>query len=65
MTAYGSREERIESFLRQRDPVGHGVIDPKEESYRKLLPAPEVCSSEDIKSRPMSIYHKKGDPTDG
>ena len=46
---FGSREERIHSFLRQRQ-------DPKEETYRKLLPNPEVCSSEDIKGRSMVVY---------
>lgn len=48
--AYGSREERIESFLKQRDPMGHGLTDQKEESYRKLLPAPD---------------HEKSNPKDG
>jgi curved DNA-binding protein CbpA len=65
MNAYNSREERIENFLRQRDPYGYGVTDPKEESYRKLLPTPEVCSSEDIKRRPMGIYHEKSNPKEG
>ncbi|KAN0101931.1 hypothetical protein V8E51_012441 [Hyaloscypha variabilis] len=65
MGAYGSREERIESFLKQRDPYGYGVTDPKEESYRKVLPPPEICSSEDIKDRPMDIYHQKKNPKDG
>ncbi|CZT09690.1 related to J domain-containing protein 1 [Rhynchosporium agropyri] len=58
-TAYGSREERIDSFLRQRDPVGYGVVDPKEMSYRKLLPPPEICSSDDIKQRQMDVYQQK------
>lgn len=58
-TAYGSREERIESFLRQRDPYGYGVVDAKEESYRKALPAPEIRSSDDIKDRPMDIHGGK------
>ncbi|KAH9212994.1 Hsp40 co-chaperone-like protein Jid1 [Leptodontidium sp. 2 PMI_412] len=61
-TAYGSREERIDSFLRQRDPVGYGLVDRREESYRKLLPPPEICSSEDIKQRPMDIYQQKSKP---
>jgi len=64
-SAYGSREERIHSFLKQRDPYGHGVIDPKEESYRQVLPPPEVCSSEDIKERPMEIHCQKNNPKDG
>lgn len=46
---WGSREERIQGFLRQRQ-------DPKEETYRKLLPNPEVCSSGDIKGRSMAVY---------
>lgn len=46
---FGSREERIHSFLRQRE-------DPREEGFRKMLSNPEVCSSEDIKGRSMVIY---------
>jgi curved DNA-binding protein CbpA len=65
MSAYGSREERIESFLKQRDLYGYGVTDPKEESYRRVLPPPEICSSEDIKDRPVDIYHQKNNPKDG
>jgi curved DNA-binding protein CbpA len=65
MGAYGSREERIESFLKQRDPYGHSVTDPKEESYRRVLPPPEICSSENIKDRSMDIYHQKNNPKDG
>ncbi len=60
-TAFGSREERIDSFLRQRDPIGYGLVDPREESYRKALPPPEICSSEDIKQRPMEIYQQKNE----
>lgn len=39
-----NRDERIQSFLKMRDPVGYGG----EESYRRLVPAPEVCSSGDV-----------------
>jgi curved DNA-binding protein CbpA len=49
--SYGSREERIDNFLKQRDPNGYGAGDPQNKTYRKLLTSPEVCSSEDIKSR--------------
>lgn len=55
-TFFGSREERINSFLRQRDPIGNGVIDSREESHRKLLAAPEVCRSDDIKSRSVNSH---------
>lgn len=57
-TLYGTRQERIDTFLKQRDPDGYGLSDPKEEAYRRLLPPPEVCSSEDIKGRNMAIYSK-------
>lgn len=43
---FGSRDERLQSFLRSRDqsgiPLGYGVTDPKEESYRRLLSPPEA-----------------------
>ncbi|KAI9755850.1 MAG: hypothetical protein M4579_004132 [Chaenotheca gracillima] len=53
----GDRYERIETFLRMRDPIGWGVTDPLEDGYRRLLRDPEVCSSGDIKGRRMDIYH--------
>ncbi|KZF21927.1 hypothetical protein L228DRAFT_248700 [Xylona heveae TC161] len=46
-----NRQERIQSFLRLRDPVANGSTDPHEEGYRRLLPEPEVCHSADIKGR--------------
>jgi len=55
------RDERIQAFLKQRDPLGYGLIDPAEEQVRKMLPEPEVCSSEDIKSRSMSVYKSQDD----
>ncbi|KAI9843068.1 MAG: hypothetical protein M1837_006613 [Sclerophora amabilis] len=55
----GQRDERIQSFLRMRDPVGFGITDPVEDNYRRLLPEPEVCSSGDIKDRQMAIYHSR------
>jgi curved DNA-binding protein CbpA len=64
-STYSSREERIDSFLRNRDPHGYGIADHREESYRKLLPTPEICSSEDIKQRKMDIYDQKNNPKDG
>lgn len=38
------RDARIQSFLKMRESVGYAG----EESYRRLLPAPEVCSSGDV-----------------
>lgn len=52
------KDNRIETFLRLRDPVGCGVTDPMEERIRRLLPEPEICSSEDIKSRSMEAYRR-------
>jgi hypothetical protein len=55
----GAREECVDTFLKHRDPFGYGVTDPEEENYRKLLPAPEVCASGDIKARSTDIYDSK------
>ena len=60
--AFGSKEERIHQFLKQRDLYGYGVTDPRDESYTRLLPPPQVCSSEDIKGRSMGIYNSKSNP---
>ena len=59
--AFENRDERIQSFLKMRDPVGYGVIDPHEEGIRRLLPDPEVCSSGDIRDRSMDVYHSDRD----
>ena len=48
---FGNRDERLQNFLRTRDPHGYGVVDPTEESYRKLLQEPEICMSEAINHR--------------
>ena len=49
--SFGNKDERVQNFLKSRDPVGYGVTDPKEEGFRKLLPEPEVCMSGDVKGR--------------
>ena len=54
----GAKGDRIQAFLRLRDPVTAGVTDPLEDRYGKLLPEPEVCSSHDIKDRSMDVYHQ-------
>ena len=48
---FGNRDERLQNFLMTRDPRGYGITDPKEESYRKLLPEPELCMSEAVHQR--------------
>ena len=34
----GNKDKRVQDFLRARDPISYGIIDPHEESYQKLLP---------------------------
>ncbi len=65
ISMYGNRDERIRNFLMQRDPQGCGTTNMEEQSYRKLLPQPKICSSEDIKQRPMDIYSHKKESKDG
>lgn len=48
---FGNRDERLQNFLRTRDPHGYGITDLMEESYRRLLPEPEICMSEGINQR--------------
>lgn len=48
-TIYGSRDERIHSFLKQRDAAGYGLIDPKKEGYRRILPPAEARRVDDSK----------------
>jgi len=55
----GNRDERVNTFLRQRDPFGYGVTDPDEEAHQRVLPEPEVCSSGDIQARSMESYNVK------
>lgn len=55
--AFGNRDERLQNFLRTRDPHGYGITDPMEESYRKLLQEPEICMSEGINKRGHDHSH--------
>ena len=48
---FDRKDDRIQNFLRTRDPVGYGVTDPREEGLRKMLPAPETCMSGVIQDR--------------
>ncbi|MCJ1323048.1 hypothetical protein MMC15_008399 [Xylographa vitiligo] len=51
---FKNKDERVQNFLKTRDPVGYGVTDIREEGFRKLLPAPEICMSGDIEARGSS-----------
>jgi len=59
---FGSREERIHSFLEQRDPGAYGAANPHEESSRKLLSQPEAFLNEDIKGERIDIYRQHENP---
>ena len=48
---FGNRDERLQSFLKMRDPHSYGVADPTDEGYLKLLREPEISVSEDIQHR--------------
>ena len=50
---FGNKDERLQHFLKSRDPRGYGITDPTEEGYRKLLPEPETCMS-DVVHQPKS-----------
>lgn len=56
--ALGSKDERIQAFLKSRDPIGYGLLDPQEEKVRKMLPPGERCMSEDIQKRSLDPYHR-------
>ncbi|MCJ1436474.1 hypothetical protein MMC27_005853 [Xylographa pallens] len=51
---FKNKDERVQNFLKTRDPVSYGVTDIREEGFRKLLPAPEICMSGDIEARGSS-----------
>lgn len=48
---FGNRDERLQHFLKTRDPHSYGVADPTDKSYQKLLREPEICMNEDIQYR--------------
>lgn len=62
---WGTREERIHSFLKQREPVGYHEITHTEDGMRKLLPAPDILSSGEVKKRRMDMSKHFNNPKDG
>ncbi|KAI9735965.1 MAG: hypothetical protein M1834_001431 [Cirrosporium novae-zelandiae] len=46
-----TKEQRVQNFLKHRDPAKQGITDPREEAYRRMFPDPEVCSGENIENR--------------
>jgi curved DNA-binding protein CbpA len=56
---YSSREDRIQGFLKQRDPYGYGLTGPHDGQHRNLLPPPEVFSRSDTKERPQCALDTK------
>lgn len=53
----GDKDERIQEFLKARDPYGYGVTDIEGEKVRKLLPEPEVCQSGDSARRAAEVNY--------
>ena len=51
LQGFNNKDERVQNFLKTRVPVSYGVTDIREEGFRKLLPAPEICMSGDIEAR--------------
>ncbi|KAL6721116.1 hypothetical protein ACLMJK_000216 [Lecanora helva] len=41
----GNKDERLEHFLKSRDPYGHGVTNPTEERYRQMFIEPETWTN--------------------
>lgn len=58
--AMGSKDERIQAFLRSRDPIGYGLLDSQAEKIKKILPPGEMCMSDDIQRRSLNPYHRDG-----
>ena len=52
--SFNNKDERVESFLKMRDPLAYGLADGKDEAYKRMLPAPEVCMSGGIEDRGAS-----------
>lgn len=59
-TLWGTREERIDNFLKHRDPEGY-----EELADRGLRPTSDVCSSDHVKRRPMAFDKHFGNTKDG
>lgn len=45
------RNERIQKFLRVKDPIASGLADPQEDTYRRRFLDRNVCMSNDVKTR--------------
>lgn len=56
--AMGSKDERIRAFLKSRNPIRHGLLDPQAEKVKGILPPGEVCVSDDIQQRSLDPYHQ-------
>lgn len=60
----GDKDERIQEFLKARDPHGYGVTDIEGEKVRKLLPEPEICQSGDSARRAEEVDYSVRKATD-
>ncbi len=61
---FRGKEDRLQHFLRMRDPAGYGGMMSMDQRQQVSLPGPEVSSSDDIKGRPMTTSHQDSDQRD-
>jgi hypothetical protein len=62
---WGTREERVNNFLKQRAPVGYDDSMDFDHGDRRMLPPPEMCSSENIKRQPLDVSKHFNNIKDG
>ncbi|CAD6501308.1 BgTH12-01560 [Blumeria graminis f. sp. triticale] len=58
---YHFQEERIQKFMKSRDPYGHNTNDVREINLKQLLESPDICSNRDYQGR-RDNYNKNNDP---
>ena len=62
---FGSREERINSFLRQREPIGYEDITYHKDGVTRFFPSPEPHSDRQVEKRPMDLSKHFNNSKDG
>ena len=57
----GSKEERVQAFLKNRSPAEYGFVDPEEGRVGGLSPPGARCVGEDIRGRSLEPYRGGGE----